>query len=343
MPYMWEAHAITLNIMGTGMKKLVVSLLLFMLFSFPSIKCVNTQDSNNESTILSQEQQKELEIVRLLNEDRWEESLVKANEFIARYKNSRSYHVKGKILNLMGRYDEAISTYETGLRYAENDDVRNIFNANIASIYLSQEKYSNALTYYQKVINVAETNTATLGKIDLAMCYLYMGNAKKATEIYFEVYPLLDDVENALASSEMKGRAYSSASGLACQLKRGGDDLYLTKKALDVKITDEARLEYATKLAFYEHINGAKENFALVDQSKISPLGLAEWYWEIGDENKTRYYLLKFIYEETETTTARENWKRYMRRTEKLPVDSWKNARDKNWFRKLVYKPPPKS
>jgi tetratricopeptide (TPR) repeat protein len=320
------------------MKKLVVSLLLFMLLSFPSIKCVNTQDSNNENTELS----KELEIVRLSNEDRWEESLVKANEYIAKYKNSRSYHVKGKILNLMGRYDEAISTYESGLRFAENDKVRTLFYYNIASIYQSQEKYSNALTYYQKVINVAETNVALLLKIDLAMCYLYMGNEKKASEIYFEVYPLLDDVENALSSND-KGLAYSTASGLACQLKRGGDDLYLTKKVLDAKKTDEARLEYATKLAFYGHTNEAKENFALVDQSKVSPLDLAEWYWEIGDENKTRYYLLKSIYEETETTTARENWKRNMRRTEKLPVDSWKNARDKNWFRKLVYKPPPKS
>ena len=149
-------------------------------------------------------------------------------------------------------------------------------------------------------------------------------------QVYKETKSILSKVENHLNPFN-KGKVYSLASRIACQLGKHNDAIELSKKYAKIKNTDSANLSLAANLLYLKKDVEANEVFRKVDLRDIDKVLLALWYWLKGDEKLARSNL-----EEYPDNVEREKAWRIIRNDEILPCDMWKEARKQKWFVELI-------
>jgi len=268
--------------------------------------------------------------------------LKEAMELIDEYINSCStneasswgYNEKGGIFTLMGEYTKAIYAYQESLRYSEGTSDDFITLKNIGSLQHSLGDYADAILYYDEAITRMDDNDPRRYwlKMHIAWSVFYMsrGDTMVLKQVYEETKPILHKVENHLNPFN-KGKAYSLASRIACQLGKYNDAIDLSKEYAKIKNTDSAKLSLAINLLYLKKEAEANEVFSKVDLRDVDKVLLALWYWLKGDEKLARSSL-----EGYPNNVEREKAWRLIRNDEILPYDMWKEARKQKWFIELM-------
>jgi tetratricopeptide (TPR) repeat protein len=277
-------------------------------------------------------------IVSLKAHGKLKEAMELIDEYIYRCSTNEAYswgyNEKGGIFTLMGEYAKAIYAYQESLRYSEgaSDDI--ITLKNIGSLQHSLGDYTDAMSYYDEAIARMDDNDPRRYwlKMHVAWSGFYMsrGDTMVLKQVYEETKPILYKVENHLNPFN-KGKAYSLASRIACQLGKHNDVIELSKKYAKIKNTDSAKLSLAANLLYFKKDVEANEVFRKVDLREVDKVLLALWYWLKGDEKLARSNL-----EEYPDNVEREKAWRIIRNDEILPCDMWKEARKQKWFVKLI-------
>ena len=282
-------------------------------------------------------------IISLQEQNKLDEALAATDEFIRTYNTreafSWGYNMKGNIFSQMGEYTNAIYAYQESLQYSQQEE-KIYMLGNIGHLQHALGDYTDAISYYEQAIHLLNTDDFRRYpfkmQVEWSRFYLSEGDTAILNQVYLEASPKLHKIENHLIPFN-KGMAYGRASEIAFQLGRFNDAIQLNKTFVNIKNTNSAKLDLATKLLYLKNEVEANEVFRRVDLRNVDNGSLALWYWLKGDEIQAKVNLERYLVEGFSSEAARENARRNIRKDEILPYDMWKGARKQEWFRELVY------
>jgi tetratricopeptide (TPR) repeat protein len=111
------------------------------------------------------------------------------------------YKVKGKILEKLGKEEQALTAYEESLKLFQDIEdqtgISSVFN-NLGIIYRKQGDLNQALNYYQKSLAIRRTLdnkidiVATLN--NMGIIYMFQGNLNKALNHYQDALVILEEI-----------------------------------------------------------------------------------------------------------------------------------------------------
>ena len=294
-------------------------------------------------------------ISSLIKLNKLEEAMEATDKYIHKYKKKNyclgwGYNSKGVIFSKMNEYTKAIYAYQESINYldVEEKDNRRIMLGNIGRLQHLLGDYTDAISYYEKSIQVMDNYDARLyyNKMCVAWSAFYLSQGRDTTilkQVYEKTKPMLHEIED-LQNPNDKCTAYNMASKIAFQLGRFDEAIQLDKTLLNInkneltiENTDSTKLDLAIDLLYLRKEVEANDVFRKVLWGNVSKDSLALWYWLKGDEMLASRYLEEYFAEECSNDIARGNLRGAIRRDEILPYDIWRDARKKKWFRVLVY------
>ena len=294
-------------------------------------------------------------ISSLIKQNKLEDAMEATDKYIHKYKKKNyclgwGYNSKGVIFSKMYEYTNAIYAYQESIKYldVEEKDNRRIMLGNIGRLQHLLGDYTEAISYYEKSIQVMDNYDARLyyNKMCVAWSAFYLSQGRDTTilkQVYEKTKPMLHEIED-LQNPNDKCTAYNMASKIAFQLGRFDEAIQLDKTLLNInkneltiENADSTKLDLAIDLLYLRKEVEANDVFRKVLWRDVGKDSLALWYWLKGDEMLARRYLEEYFAEECSNDIARENLRGAIRRDEILPYDAWRDARKKKWFRVLVY------
>jgi tetratricopeptide (TPR) repeat protein len=244
------------------MKNILLS--LFLILSLNYAKKVDRSISHQTFETLTAVQ-------KFLGEEKNKEALAKIRLLHSELKKVRAKpyefafvaRMEGYIHLSMDNYDKAIEQFEKALEgnlFAPKDHLQLL--TNIASLYMAQNKYEKALTYFERYLKEAQSYQAST-LVSIASCYNELGNkemaikylkkgislAKKPKLSWYEMllglYYSVDDYPNSIATQEKIIKLFGVKKSYLLTLS----SLY---QYVDEKDKALATLESAYEMGYFE-------------------------------------------------------------------------------------------